>query len=489
VRMSRTALTLRETEGVELGALVAAVARHTGAPALALTGDQSVEVTGAVHDSRHVEPGSLYCCVPGAAFDGHDFAADAVAAGATALLVERPLDLGVPELRTPSVRVAMGPVAAALAGEPSRHMTVVGFTGTNGKTTASHLLSSILEADGRTTGVIGTLTSARTTPEAPELQQTLADLVAAGTDAVAMEVSSHALDLHRVDGTWFEVAVFTNLSQDHLDYHGDMSSYFQAKARLFDPSFCGRAVLNLDDPHGRLLYDAATVPSVGYSLDDAGELEVGVAGSRFTWRGAPVELGLAGRFNVSNAIAAATVAELLGVAPEAVAAGLSHTPQVAGRFERIDAGQPFLVAVDYAHTPDGLVQLLGAGRELAGDHRVVVVFGAGGDRDRAKRPLMGEAADRLADVVVLTDDNPRSEDPDAIITEVQQGMEDRSELHVERDRRAAISLAVGIAEPGDVVLIAGKGHETTQTVGADVVAFDDREVTRSVLVGHAEQTR
>ena len=479
--MSPAGVALRKAEAVELGALVAAVARRDAGPDLRVQGDDAVDVTVAVQDSRQVEPGSLFCCVPGAAYDGHEFAAGAVTAGASALLCERPLDLGVPELLTPSVREAMGPVASALAGDPSRHLSVVGITGTNGKTTACHLLAAICHAAGRSAGVIGTLSGARTTPEAPDLQRTLADWRDQGASVVAMEVSSHALDLHRVDGTWFEVAIFTNLSQDHLDHHGDMASYFQAKARLFEPGRCALAILNTDDPHGRLLFDAATVPSIGYSLDEAEDLHLAADGSTFRWRGVEVSLGLAGRFNVSNALAAATAAEALGIAPEAIAAGLAAAGPVAGRFERIDAGQPFLVAVDYAHTPDGLVQLLGAGRELAGQGRVIVVFGAGGDRDRAKRPLMGEAADRLADIVVLTDDNPRGEDPAAIMDQVQHGMEHRSELHVEPDRARAIALAVGLARAGDVVLVAGKGHETTQTIGAVVTPFDDRVVTRQAL--------
>ncbi|MCU1358393.1 MAG: murE [Acidimicrobiales bacterium] len=460
---------------------MALLASRAGGPVLELTGDPHVEVDVAVHDSRAVGPGALYCCVPGAVYDGHRFAPAAIEAGARALLCERPLGLGVPELQTRSVRAAMGPVAAVLAGDPSRDLSVVGITGTNGKTTATHLLASILEADGRPCGVIGTLSGARTTPEAPELQSTLAGLRDAGKAAVAMEVSSHALDLHRVDGTWFEVGVFTNLSQDHLDHHGDMAAYFQAKARLFEPSRCGTAVLNTDDPHGRLLLDAATVPSIGFSLDDAADLRLGRDGSTFRWRGVQVSVGLAGRFNVSNALAAATAAEVLGVAPDVVAAGLALAGPVAGRFERIEEGQPFLVAVDYAHTPDGLAQLLGAGRELAGEGRVIVVFGAGGDRDRAKRPAMGEAADRLADIVVLTTDNPRGEGAAAIISDVQAGMEHRSDLRVEPDRGRAIGLAVSLAEPGDVVLVAGKGHETTQTVGDVAVDFDDRVVTRRAL--------
>ncbi|HEY4378557.1 MAG TPA: UDP-N-acetylmuramoyl-L-alanyl-D-glutamate--2,6-diaminopimelate ligase, partial [Acidimicrobiales bacterium] len=321
----------------------------------------------------------------------------------------------------------------------------------------------------------------RTTPEAPELQARLVEMEQAGDRAVAMEVSSHALQLHRVDGTHFRVAVFTNLTRDHLDFHGDMSSYFAAKARLFEPALAERAVVNLDDPYGRLLRDAAGLPTTGYSIDDAEDLVVGPGGSSFAWRGAPVTMALAGRFNVANALAAATAAAELGIDPAMIAAGLGAAGPVAGRFELVDEGQPFLVVVDYAHTPDGLEQVVATARELAGTGRVLVVFGAGGDRDRTKRPAMGEAVARGADVAVLTSDNPRGEDPAAIISDVHEGMTDLTDLLIEPDRRAAIQAAVARARAGDVLVVAGKGHETTQTIGADVVPFDDRVVTRAAL--------
>ncbi len=448
---------------------------------LIVSGDLGVDVGRAVHDSRAVVPGALFCAIPGATHDGHDHASAAVAAGAVALLCEHPVGLGVPELRVPSVRTAMGPLAAELAGRPSDHLAVVGVTGTNGKTTTIHLLGAILTAAGLPCGLIGTLTGARTTPEAPELQDRLAELRARGTVAVAMEVSSHALDLHRVDGTRFRVAVFTNLSRDHLDHHRTMAAYFQAKARLFSGELCDRAVVNVDDPHGRLLLDAAEVPTTGFGLADAEDLVLGVDGSHFAWRGVAVHVGLAGRFNVVNALAAATAASELGVTPERVAAGLAAAGPVPGRFERVDEGQPYLAIVDYAHTPDGLDQLLTAARELAVGGRVVLVFGAGGDRDPSKRPEMGEVAARLADVVVLTTDNPRSEDPAAIISQVQAAMVDPRDLRIEPDRRAAIALAVAEAAPGDVVLVAGKGHESTQVVGTTAIPFDDRTVLCDAL--------
>jgi UDP-N-acetylmuramoyl-L-alanyl-D-glutamate--2,6-diaminopimelate ligase len=465
--------------------LVATLARRGPGPAPELAGDPEVDVVRATHDSRRAGPGVLFCCAPGEAHDGHDFAPAAVAAGSPALLVERPLGLGVPELRVASVREAMGPVAAALAGYPSDRLAVVGVTGTNGKTTTTQLLAAILEAAGRPCGLIGTLTGARTTPEGPDLQPQLAAFAAEGCRAVAMEVSSHALDRHRVDGTRFAVAVFTNLSHDHLDYHRTMEAYFAAKARLFTPELAAAAVVNLDDPYGRRLAGAAAVPTAGYALADAEDLRLDADGSTWRWRGSELHLPLPGRFNVANALAAATAAEVLGIDHPAIAAGLAATATVAGRFERVDEGQPFLAAVDYAHTPDGLHQLLAAARELTGG-RVILVFGAGGDRDVEKRPEMGAAAAAGADVVLLTSDNPRSEDPAAIIDAVRAGMDHPRDLRVEPDRAAAIAAAVAEARPGDVVLVAGKGHETTQVSGTESRPFDDRLVLRDALrsAGH-----
>ncbi|MGH9247505.1 MAG: UDP-N-acetylmuramoyl-L-alanyl-D-glutamate--2,6-diaminopimelate ligase [Acidimicrobiales bacterium] len=448
-----------------------------------------VEIASITHDSRAVVPGALFCCVRGEHVDGHDLAGEAVRAGAHALLAEHELDVpGVVQVLVPDTRRAMGPASAYFYGDPSRIVTVAGVTGTAGKTTATHLLGAIFEAAGRPAGVVGTLTGVRTTPEAPELQATLAAFRDAGKRAVAMEVSSHALAMHRVDGTWFGVVVFTNLSRDHLDFHSSMEDYFAAKARLFTPDFCARAVVNLDDPRGRLLADAAIVPTVGYSLADADAIEVGAAESRFRWRGTPMRVPFGGRFNVSNALAAATAAAELGIEPSAVAAGLEAAGPVPGRFELVDAGQQFRVVVDYSHKPDGLAQVLASAREVAGAAgRVVVVFGCGGDRDRSKRPEMGVVAAARADVVVVTSDNPRSEDPEAIIAEIVAGIPGAAARHaagtlvVEPDRRAAIGLAVSSARPDDVVVVAGKGHETTQTIGAGVVPFDDRQVARETL--------
>jgi UDP-N-acetylmuramoyl-L-alanyl-D-glutamate--2,6-diaminopimelate ligase len=448
-----------------------------------LDGDPAVEVSSATHDSRRVRPGGLFCCVRGAVADGHDHAADAIGSGAVALLCDHePTGTGdaVTRLFVDDVRAAMGPAAASVYGHPADHLEVIGVTGTNGKTTVVTMLAAVLEHAGRPTGVIGTLTGERTTPEAPELQERLATFVATGVTHVAMEVSSHALAQHRVDGMTFAVGVFTNLGVDHLDFHGTPEAYFAAKARLFEPGRCRRAVVNVDDLHGRLLRDAGGDEVVGVSLEDLEDLELAPSGSTFRWRGHAVRLPLPGRHNVSNALVAAEVCVALGVDEEEVAAGLGRVGVVAGRFEPVDAGQSFAVVVDYAHTPEALEQVLTTARELtATGGRVTVVFGCGGDRDHAKRPLMGEVAGRLADRVLITTDNPRSEDAAAIADEVADGCTTDPER--EPDRRLAIRAALAGAAPGDVVVIAGKGHEQGQVVGDVVHPFDDRVVAAEEL--------
>ncbi len=465
---------------------------------LELRGDPAgTDIAAITHDSRDVTPGALFCCVSGGRVDGHDLAVEAVASGAVALLCERPLPVSVPQVVVACTRVAMAPAAAAFFGHPSRHLSVVGVTGTNGKTTTTHLLAATMEADGRPCEVIGTLSGPRTTPEAIDLQSCLAGAVARGAGSAAVEVSSHALVQHRVDATWFTVAVFTNLSPDHLDFHKTMPEYFAAKASLFTPERTAVAVLNGDDPWARRLLDTVSVPTRPFSLADAVDLDVGTTSSTFRWDGQPVHLRLGGAFNVANGLAAATAARELGVDAAVVAEGLSSVRSIPGRFEGIDAGQPFTVLVDYAHTPDSLTQALVAARHAArtvdgGPGHVLVVFGCGGDRDREKRPAMGEVAARLADLAVLTSDNPRSEDPLAIIVEVLAGVADPDALHVEPDRRAAIALTVRRARPGDVVVVAGKGHEPTQVTGDSVIDFDDRlvvreELARSLGTGTARQ--
>jgi UDP-N-acetylmuramoyl-L-alanyl-D-glutamate--2,6-diaminopimelate ligase len=356
------------------------------------------------------------------------------------------------------VRAVMGPIASVVAGEPSRQLRVLGVTGTNGKTTVVHLLGAVMAHAGRPHLVIGTLTGARTTPEAPELQAALRAAVDEGVEVVAMEISSHA-----------------------LDHHGTMEAYFAAKARLFTPELAERAVVCTDDPHGRLLRDSALIPTVGISLDEVADLDLAPTGTTFTWRGQRVVLPMPGRFNVRNALVAAEMALASGLPAATVAAGLSSASPVPGRVEPVVEGQDFSVVVDYAHTPDGLDQVIAALREVA-PGRLLVVFGCGGDRDTTKRAPMGAAA-AAADVVVLTSDNPRSEDPGAIIGAVRDGIPPETDLIVEPDREAAIGRALGIARPGDTVLVAGKGHETTQDLGDRVVPFDDREVARRLLRG------
>ena len=460
-------------------------------------GDVAVRVTDLTYRSSEARTGSLFFCVPGARADGHAFAGAARAQGASALMVERWVDVPCPQVRVPSVRQAMGVVAAAFFDHPSGRLTVVGVTGTNGKTTTTFLLESIFRAAGFLPGVIGTtgvrmagraVPFDRTTPEAPDLQRLLARMLAEGIGAVAMEVSSHGLDQHRVDGTSCRSAVFTNLSQDHLDYHGTLEAYFDAKARLFAGGLAERAAINWDSPEGRRLVGRAMIPIVTFGLRDGAELradrvEVSSSGLSFRVAGTVVRSRLRGTFNVYNCLGAMASARQVGIEDEAIVRGIEAVRGVPGRLEPIEAGQPFQVLVDYAHTPDSLENVLREARGL-GDGRVIVAFGCGGDRDRGKRPLMGEAASRLADLTVITTDNPRSEDPSAIIAEIEPGAKRTGGRYlIEPDRRAAIRSALGEALPGDVVLIAGKGHETGQQFADRTVPFDDRVVAAEELAG------
>jgi UDP-N-acetylmuramoyl-L-alanyl-D-glutamate--2,6-diaminopimelate ligase len=471
--------------GVDVTALAAAVPPDlliglAGAPA------EGVRVHDATHDSRAVTPGSIFLCVPGGQHDGHRFAAAAVEAGALALLVEHPVSVEVPQIVVRDARRAMGSVAAAVHGNPAAKLRTIGITGTNGKTTTAQLVAAILAHAGLDTRVQGTLSGARTTPEAPDLQRRFAQWVGEGAEAVVMEVSSHALALHRVAGTRFDVAVFTNLGRDHLDLHESMEAYFRAKALLFTPELSDVGVTNVDDTYGRLLLDVAAIEMVGYGGDDTSDVTVAADRIAFTWRGLRVDVPLGGRFNVMNALAALTCATALGIDPDTAVAGIATVEAVPGRFELVtDAQHPFSVVVDYAHTPDGLIEVLASARAVADGGRVVVVFGCGGDRDVEKRPLMGAAAATHADVVIVTSDNPRSEDPKAIIDAAVAGVEPsrRDAVHVEVDRRLAIGHAIATALPGDIIVIAGKGHETTQTIGDAVVPFDDRVVARELLAG------
>ncbi len=455
-----------------------------------------VDFDAVTHDSRQVRPGTLFACLPGDHVDGHDYAVAAVEAGATALLVQRPLTdqrlASTPQIVLDDTRRSLGPVSALIAGSPASSLTTVGITGTNGKTTVTAMLTAIFEANTWSTGVIGTLHGPRTTPEAPELQATLAGFVAAGNTAAVLEVSSHALALHRVDGTTFDAVVFTNLGHDHLDLHGTPEEYFRAKASLFTPTFSTLAVINADDTHGRLLIDVVAstdgMTVVPFSVADLDAVDVTATSIRYRWRGMPVDVSIGGDFNVSNSLAALETAVALGVSPTVAATALASLPTVPGRFESVllDDGSlpPFSVVVDYAHTPDGLAEVLSSARSVVDDDAdVIVVFGCGGDRDHAKRPAMGAAAAAGADCVIITSDNPRSEAPGAIIDDIKRGVAERygDRVRAQPDRRLAIGDALEIARPGDIVIIAGKGHEQTQDLGNEVVAFDDRAVARSFL--------
>jgi len=473
---------------------------------LEVRGDSGTDVGSIVHDSREASPGALFCCIPGARTDGHDHAPAALAGGARALLVERILPLEAPQARVDSVRRVLGPVCSRFHDYPSRALRVLGVTGTNGKTSTTYLLEAIARADGNRAGVIGTVEARvggaavplrHTTPEATDLQALLAQMRDRGVDTVAMEVSSHALDQHRVDGTQFAAVAFTNLTHEHLDYHPTVEAYFEAKASLFEPRFSARAAINIDDPYGVALRDRAGdlgLEVCTYSIDDAradvyargvllrrNETLFELVDNRNDHHGV-VRSPLVGSFNVANALAAAATAIVAGFSFEAVLAGLSAPVQVPGRFERVGSGREFAVLVDYAHTPDALASVLTAARSLVDGGKLVVVFGCGGDRDRSKRPLMGEVATRLADVAFVTSDNARSEDPAAIADDVLEGVpRDRAAPTVELDRRAAIRAAVRGAGAGDVVVIAGKGHETGQTAGGVTTPFDDRVVAAEEL--------
>ncbi len=489
-----------------------------------LLGDGGVEVSGLAYDSREVAEGTLFFCFPGEKRDGHEFAAQAVDDGAAALVVERALELDVPQARVEDARAAMAPVAATFWGDPTSELRVVGVTGTNGKTTTCFLIKQLLEAAGTRCGLLGTVKQVvggveeeveRTTPEAIDLQRTFARMLEAGDGACAMEVSSHALALHRADAIHFEVKVFTNLTQDHLDFHADMEEYFEAKRLLFSaeggsPAIeieGGISVINLDDPYGRRLAEELSSNDEGACIT----FSTGGADADFSARGVSydasgssfvcltpvgevdVRTPLPGHFNVENAIASLAAAHALGLDVRSAAETLGSADQVPGRFEAINEGQPFSVIVDYAHTPDSLENVLQAARRLTRG-RLIAVFGCGGDRDREKRPLMGRVGAELSDLAIVTSDNPRSERPEAIIEEIVAGIEGEAasgdRLVVEPDRRAAIALALAHAGEGDTVVIAGKGHEQGQEFeGGRKIPFDDRTVAAELLGEAAGRTR
>ncbi|HEU4942846.1 MAG TPA: UDP-N-acetylmuramoyl-L-alanyl-D-glutamate--2,6-diaminopimelate ligase [Gaiellaceae bacterium] len=448
---------------------------------LEVRGGAPTDITDLAYDTREVRPGALFFCVPGERVDRHDLAGEAVERGAAALVVERPLELGVPQLIVGSARAAMPVVADEFFDRPTEELVVAGVTGTNGKTTTAYLLHSILDAAGMRPGLIGTIESrvggearpaVRTTPEAIDLQRTFRDMLEAGDRSVAMEATSHGSELGRLERVRFDALAFTNLTQDHLDFHGSMDQYYEAKRRLFtEHEPAPAAAVNVGDEWGRRLAEElrrlGRAPLITYGL--SGDADV---------HEAPGTSPLRGRFNQENTLAAVALSLLLGVPESAIEGGVARAPRVPGRFETVDEGQPFTVVVDYAHTPDSLANVLRTARELTAG-RLICVFGCGGDRDRGKRPEMGRIASELADVPIVTSDNPRSEDPLAIIDEILAGISE--DVQVEPDRRAAIAKAIEQAGEQDVVVIAGKGHEQGQEFADRKIPFDDREVARDAL--------
>ncbi len=474
----------------------------------ALMGPPDCDVTGLAYHSQSVQPGDLFAALHGASHDGHQFVADAVRRGARAVLVDHPLpDVGATQVVVPDTRRALAVVASAFYGDPSRHLWICGVTGTKGKTTTTYFIEAILRAADRHTAVVGTLgvralgapldfhATTPTTPEAPDLHRLLRDLRTAGVDHVVMEVTSHALELGRVDACRFQAAVLTNVGRDHLDFHKDLEHYTKAKSRLFalvEPE--GVSVVNADDPSASLMSARSRARVVTYGVERtaqirAEDIHLAQRITQFTavWAGGrlPLALRLPGRFNVSNALAAMAIGLARNIDPGVIRTALESVPGIPGRFELVDEGQKFAVIVDYAHTPDSLEKVLRLAREI-GSGRCIVVFGCGGDRDRTKRSLMGGIATALADLAIITSDNPRSEEPMAIIREIESGASGATNFEIEPDRRRAIERGIHTARAGDVVVIAGKGHETYQILRDRVIDFDDRQVAREILRAQRE---
>jgi UDP-N-acetylmuramoyl-L-alanyl-D-glutamate--2,6-diaminopimelate ligase len=472
-------------------------------PGAELSGDGAVPVAAVTHDSRKAGPGSLFVAIRGTSTDGNRFVDAARKKGVAAVASEEPARPGGPWLRVPDAREALAVLSAEVLGRPADALTLVGVTGTNGKTTTTYLIDAALRAAGKKTGLLGTVEyriggrlaeASRTTPESSDLQALFREMVGEGCTHAVLEVSSHSLDLKRVHGCAFSVAVFTNLTRDHLDFHGDMERYFLAKRRLFDTYLRpdGHALINLDDDRAPELIAASRGRVWTYSLNggpadlQASHIRLSLDATTFRARTPAGDLDvrtpLLGRFNVENVLAALGAALALGLDADTALRGIASVAGVPGRLERVVAGQDFTVVVDYAHTDDALKNLLETVRELR-PRRLITVFGCGGDRDRTKRPLMGAVAARLSDVVVVTSDNPRSEPPEAILEEIRRGMNGgrRAEPHAIVDRREAIVRALEMAGPGDAVVIAGKGHETYQVLRDRTVPFDDRQVAREVL--------
>jgi UDP-N-acetylmuramoyl-L-alanyl-D-glutamate--2,6-diaminopimelate ligase len=472
-------------------------------PACALIGSSDVEISGIAYNSSTVKPGDLFGAIRGFVHDGHRYAADAVRRGAAAVVVDHPLpDVTATQIVVADTRHALAVLAAAFYGDPSRHLWLCGVTGTNGKTTTTYLIHAVLQAAGHRPAVVGTIgvlaqgisvdfpMTTSTTPEAPDLQRLLCDLRADGIDQVVMEVTSHALELSRVAACHFQAAVFTNLTQDHLDFHGDLTRYRDTKARLFAMVAPGGvSIVNADDPSSAAMAERSRARVITYGIDapaevQATDLALAPHGTQLTVRWPEgtrrLSLRLPGRFNVSNALAAFAVGLAHGIDPAVVGPALESVAGVPGRCELVDEGQSFTILVDYAHSPDSLEKILRLAAQISSGRRIVV-FGCGGERDRTKRPIMGRIGTHLADYAIFTSDNPRGEDPESIIREIEAGVEGDTNFESIPDRRAAIARGIALAHPGDVVVIAGKGHETYQILGGRVEAFDDREVAREVL--------
>ncbi|NLN87067.1 MAG: UDP-N-acetylmuramoyl-L-alanyl-D-glutamate--2,6-diaminopimelate ligase [Syntrophomonadaceae bacterium] len=472
-----------------------------------ISGSLDKEIKGISFDSRQTRPGDLFICIPGLKTDGHDYIQQAVAGGAWALLVERKVDAGtdVAVVQVDDSRMAMPKAASNFHHKPSSHLRLVGVTGTNGKTTTTHLIQAILEEWGCKTGIMGTLYSRmgeyekafrHTTPESVDIEEFLALVRRQSGQYAVMEVSSHALDLGRVDQLEFHSAVFTNLTQDHLDYHGSMELYKQSKLHLFSRLEGGKghfAVINADDPAACDFIENCTTGCVTYGIDKeamvkAVDLESNLKGSHFTVlyqkKRLDINMKLIGRFSIYNALAAIAFGLWEGISPGVIAAALAKVTGVAGRFEPVDCGQDFTVIVDYAHTPDGLENILKTAREVL-ENRLITVFGCGGDRDRTKRPIMGRIVAQYSDFCIVTSDNPRSEDPEAIIDDIIPGLQEVENSHYAKiiDRREAIHQAICLAKKGDLIIIAGKGHETYQLIKDQVLDFDDRLVAAEFLKG------
>lgn len=454
--------------------LLKELCEKAGVPAPSELAPETV-ISGISQHSRQVVPGDIFCCVKGDQHDGHDYAPLAVQQGAVALLCEHLTGSEVPEVLVADVRHSMAHMAAVLHGHPSKKTDVIGITGTNGKTTVAAMLAAILGAADRPMRTLGTLAGSLTTPDALSLQADLA-IAAASGKAVVMEVSSHGLLQQRIEAVWFRACAFTNLSQDHLDYHPTMEDYFRTKQSLFGPDRTGCAVVNIDSSYGQRLAEEmdADISLRTCSRSDARAVELSMSQSRFVWEGRDISLKLPGSLALENAVTAATLAQEMGVDLEDIEAGLATMPQVPGRFEIIRS-EPSTVIVDFAHTPKALLATLRSCVDLAPGADIIVVFGCGGDRDKTKRVQMGEAASKEASRIILTNDNPRNEPPEEIVKQIATGIVDMP-FSVELDRRSAIQLALSEAKSGDIVLIAGKGHEQTQQIGTQILPFDDRSV-------------